>query len=349
MKYFFIGKSILVTGGSGTFGTAFVRYALDRGAKRVIVLSRGEHRQATLARTMNDRRLECWIGDVRDRDRLRWAFRAHPDIVVHAAALKRVEVCEQHPAEAIKTNVDGTRHVVEEAMWADIPRVLLISSDKATSPETTYGRSKGQAEDIAIGQNAYRGTGRTRISVVRYGNVLGSQGSFLEQLLAARRTGAPLPITDPEATRFWWSIDDAVAFVGMVLARMHGTEVWVPKLASAKVIDLAAAIAPASRLVITGTRGPEKVHEAMISATEARYTYELPDSFVLLPKRGAWWSPDPPKDAAPVGPEFRYSSDVNPLPVEFLEGVEPERGTRATSGAGTDDSQPTREDTCASR
>jgi UDP-N-acetylglucosamine 4,6-dehydratase len=193
--------------------------------------------------------------------------------------------------------------------------VLVISSDKACSPETTYGATKAAAEALAIGQNAWRGDRPTRISVVRYGNVLGSQGSFLEQMLRSRVSHAPLPITDRRATRFWWGIEDAVTFVGTVLERMRGAEIWIPKLVSARVVDLATAIAPNAELVVTGTRGPEKLHEAMINTTEAAYAWELPDSFVLLPKAGHWWSPDPPAGAVLVPDGFRYTSDQAPSTV----------------------------------
>lgn len=311
------GQTILVTGGSGTFGSTFVPYALAQGAARVIVLSRGEHRQAALRQQITDPRLECWIGDVRDTDRLRWAFRVQPDIVVHAAALKRVEVCEQNSNEAIDTNILGTRNVVREAMWAGVPRVLVVSSDKGCSPETLYGITKAAAEAIAVSQNRYRGNGPTRISAVRYGNVLGSQGSFLEQIVRARQTGETLPITDAAATRFWWSIEDAVAFVGDVLQRMQGAEVWVPKLVSARVVDLVKAIAPDAPLTVIGPRGPEKTHEAMINGTEARYAWELPDSYVLLPHVGQWWSAAPPADAIKVPDGFRYASDGAPTSVRL--------------------------------
>jgi UDP-N-acetylglucosamine 4,6-dehydratase len=315
------GQTILVTGGSGTFGLAFVRYALAAGVARVIVLSRGEHRQAELRQAVNDPRLETWIGDVRDRERLRLAFQVAPDVVIHAAALKRVEVCEQDPDEAIETNIEGTRNVVKAAMWAGIPQVLVISSDKACSPETIYGTTKAAAEAAALSQNRYRGNGPTRISAVRYGNVLGSQGSFLDQMFQSRQTGESLPITEPSATRFWWAIEDAVAFVGTVLSRMQGAEIWVPKLVSARVVDLARAIAPAAPHHLISTRGPEKVHEFMINATEARYAWELPDAYVLLPKTGQWWSPEPPAGAIKVADGFSYSSNDDPLSVH-LEALE---------------------------
>ena len=325
------GLRILITGGSGTLGTALVRYALARGAANVVVLSRGEHRQALLRQAVPDPRLECWIGDVRDRDRMRWAMRAKPDLVIHAAAMKRVEVCEANPAEAVKTNIDGTRHVVEEAMWADVPRILVISSDKATSPETCYGKTKAAAEEIALGQNAMRGKGRTRVSVVRYGNILGSQGSVLDTFMAARHSRADLQITDLSATRFWWSIEDAVAFIDRVQQRMHGAEIWVPRLVSSKVLDLAQAIAPASAIRVTGMRGPEKIHEVMISPTEARVTWALLDCYVLLPKEGQWWSPAPPEGAVKVAADFRYDSADLPLPVA-LSFESPEEGHSCASG-----------------
>ncbi len=307
---------ILATGITGSFGRAFTQYALSRG-DFIIGLSRGEHRQAELRAEWPQPRwpLDLWIGDVRDRDRIRWAMRACPDVVIHAAALKRVEVCESEPSEAIKTNVDGTRNVVEEAMLADVPKVLVISSDKATSPETVYGTTKAAAEAAALSQNAWRGHGRTRVSVVRYGNVLGSQGSFLNTLWQARQTKAPVTITDPEHTRYWWSIEDAVVFVASVIEQMQGAEVWVPKLASSRVVDLAKAVAPESELRIVGTRGPEKVHEAMISATESAYCYELPDRYLLLPKQGQWWSPSPPSGAIKVPSGFTYTSGQFPMSV----------------------------------
>lgn len=260
--------------------------------------------------------------DVRDRDGLQWLLGTKPDVVIHAAALKRIETCDDDPAEAIKTNIEGTRHVVEEAMRADVPKVLVISSDKATSPETCYGKTKAAAEEIALGQNAYRGARPTRISCVRYGNVLGSTGSVLDRLWRARLSGAAISITDVDATRFWWSAEQAVAFIQGVVAAMQGAEIWIPKLVSAKVVDLARAIAPDSALTVTGMRGPEKLHEAMIAPTEARYAWELPDCYVLLPKLGQWWSGPIPEGAVKVPDGFTYASDGDPQGVQVqLEGV----------------------------
>lgn len=308
---------VLVTGGSGTFGTAYITHAIRQGAE-VICLSRGEHRQAALMREIDNPALECWIGDVRDRDRLRWAFRSKPDLVIHAAALKRVETCQAHPQEAAKTNIDGTRNVVAEAMLAGVPKVMLISSDKACGSETIYGTTKAAAEALAIGQNAMRGSGPTRISVVRYGNVLGSQGSVLDVIFKARETGM-MPVTDVAATRYWWSIDAAVAFVERCIDLMQGGEIWVPKIPSARVIDLVHAIAPGAKFVEIGMRGNEKRHEMMISGAESRYAYDLGDCYVLLPELGQWWSPIAPDVSKKVDDGFVYSSADHPEPVVFEE------------------------------
>ena len=313
--------TFLVTGGSGTLGRALIAALLPLASTaRIIVLSRGEHRQAELQRDFPDPRLECWIGDVRDRDRLAWAFDCLPDVVIHAAALKRVESCEGNTDEARKTNIDGTHNVVDMAMRANVPKVLVVSSDKACSPETAYGATKAAAEALAIGQNAWRGSRPTRISVVRYGNILDSQGAFLHTILKHRHTGDPLTITDPRASRFWWAGSDAAQFILTVLDRMAGAEIFVPKLVSARVVDLVRALAPDVPLREGGMRGAEKIHEAMINATESVYTWELPDCYVLLPKIGQWWSAQPPQGAMKVPDGFSFSSDQDPLSVA-LEGV----------------------------
>lgn len=308
----------LITGGSGTLGRGLIAALLPlTSTARIIVLSRGEHRQAELKQQFPDPRLECWIGDVRDRGRLTWALDCQPDVVIHAAALKRVESCESNTDEAHKTNIHGTRNVVQLAMRANVPKVMVVSSDKACSPETAYGATKAAAEALAIGQNAWRGRRPTRISVVRYGNVLGSQGSFLDTIIGARISGGRLSITDVRATRFWWAVEDAVAFILTAIERMQGAEIFIPKLVSARVVDLAKAVAPDSGLVEVGMRGAEKLHESMINATEAGYTWELPDSYVLLPKLGQWWSAGIPEGAVKVPDGFTYSSDQDPLAVRL--------------------------------
>lgn len=310
----------LITGATGTLGSALTKALLaDASTERVIGLSRGEHAQAQLRSWTTDQRLELFIGDVRDRERLEWAMRAQPDVVVHAAALKRVEACEANADEAYKTNVVGTRNVCHTAMLADVPKVLVISTDKAAEPTLVYGKTKAQAEAIAIGQNAWRGSGRTRISVARYGNVLGSAGSVLDVFLERRRTGEPLPITAPEATRFWWSVESAVDFVRWVLRTMAGGEIFIPKLPSARVIDLAKAIAPNAAVRIVGMRAPEKSHEVLLSETESRYAYEVINAYIVLPPTEHWWAPAPPPGAYKVPAGLRFASDTAPMPVEFVE------------------------------
>jgi UDP-N-acetylglucosamine 4,6-dehydratase len=312
-------QTVFVTGGSGTFGSAFIRYALDSGANRVISFARRDHSQIELKRQIDDPRLEIFMGDVRDADRLRYALGVSPDIVVHAAATKRIETCEADPSEAMKINIDGTRVVVEAAIQARVPKVLFISSDKACSPDTPYGITKAAAEWLALGLNARVGKhDPTRISAVRYGNVLGSQGSFLEQILRVREGGA-LTITDPAASRFWWTVEDAVRFVGDVLGRMRGAEVWIPRLVSATVGDLVAAIAPRADISVVGMRGAEKLHEAMVSPTESRRCWQVPSGYLLLPYHGQSWSPRPPADAVPVPEGFTYTSADDLLPVRFEE------------------------------
>lgn len=318
-------STYLITGITGFLGTALTKALLaDPTTTRVVGLSRGEHTIANLKAAIQDPRLECRVGDVRHADRVAEVLGARPDVVIHAAAMKRVETCEGDPDEAFDINVLGTRHVVRAARRAGVPRVLVISSDKATSPETCYGKTKAAAEELALGQNAYRGHSRTRISCVRYGNVLGSTGSFLDALWRARHTGDAIAITDVQATRFWWDVHEAVGFIRSVLGRMGGAEIWIPKLVSAKVVDLAQAIAPDSPLTVTGMRGPEKLHEAMINPTEARYAWELPDAYVLLPKLGQWWSGPIPDGAVKVPDGFTYSSDLAPRSVQ-LEAVSASR------------------------
>lgn len=310
----------LITGITGFLGRALTDALLtDPATVRVAGFSRDEHKVAAFQAQYPDPRVDVWVGDVRDRARVRDALAIRPDVVIHAAAMKRVERCEADPEEALKTNVLGTWTVARAARLAGVPRVLVVSSDKATSPETCYGVTKAMAEHVALGQNAYRRRPPTRISVVRYGNILGSTGSFLETLLRARHTGDVVEITDPASTRFWWHVEDAVAFIRLVLARMQGAEIFVPQLPNASVVDLARAIAPASSHVVVGMRGSEKTHEAMISPTEASYTYALPGYYVLLPKQGQPWSPAPPVGAVKVPAGFSYASHHQLQTVTFEE------------------------------
>jgi UDP-N-acetylglucosamine 4,6-dehydratase len=305
-----------ITGITGFLGRALTQALLaDPNTKRIVGISRDEHKAAACEKHFSDSRLEIRIGDVRDKARLRKAMSLakRPDVVIHAAAMKRVEWCEREPEEAYKTNVEGTRNVVAAAQRARIGKVVVVSSDKAASAETCYGKTKAMAEEVALDANAYNQ--RTNVSVVRYGNVMDSTGAFFHTLMKARATGEPVTITDPEATRFFWCVEDAVAFVRRVIARMSGAEIWVPKLASTTIAEYARAFAPRSEQIVSGMRGIEKRHELMISEAESRCAYELPFCYVLLPKRGQWWSPEPPAGAVPVPSGFTYGSGDDPLPV----------------------------------
>jgi UDP-N-acetylglucosamine 4,6-dehydratase len=306
-----------LTGATGTFGRACIHALLaDPQTERIIGLSRVGHHRAQLLREIRDPRLECWLGDIRNPERLQWAFRVKPDVLIHAAAEKLVDACELEPEEAFQTNVLGTLNVVKQAMLADIPKVLILSSDKACSPETVYGATKLMAESLALGVfHAKRGSSPTKVSIARYGNVLGSAGSVLSHFFEARESGGPVSMTDPEATRFWWTIEEAVAFALEMIGQMHGGEIFVPKLVSSKVSDLARAIAPESTHDVIGMRGAEKQHEAMINSTEARYTFDCGDYYVIAPNMGTL-----PAGAQPVVKGFRYTSDQDPQKVAFICG-----------------------------
>lgn len=281
----------------------------------MISYARNEHRNLAYERAWSAHQVEAWMGDVRDVERLRWAFRAPIDVVIHAAAIKTIEYCQREPDEAHKTNVVGTLNVVSEAIRAGIPKVLVVSSDKACSPETTYGATKRLAEDLALAMNGKRGNQPTTIAAVRYGNVLGSQGSVLDRINEARSSGL-MPITSPDCTRFWWSADEAAKFLARVLMHMGAGEIWVPKMASAKIVDLVAAVAPAARLVTVGVRGQEKLHESMIAPTER--VWELEDAYVIRPFDGAWWAAPPPEHSRAVPLGFAYTSNDQPEPVRFI-------------------------------
>lgn len=299
----------LITGITGSLGSALATALLaDPSTARVIGLSRNGHNQLALKRQLPDPRLECWQKDVSDRAAMMWAMRARPDIVIHAAAEKNIEKCQENPTEAHRVNVEGTRVVVEEAMLADVPKVVVVSSDKACEPVTRYGITKAAAESIAIGQNALRGKGRTAISVVRYGNVEYSRGSVWHLFEEKGRLGEPIPITHPDMTRFLWPMSEAVNFVLSVVRDMRGGEIFVPKLQGYSIAAKASEVAPDSPHEVIGLRGTEKLHEAMISADEP-HVWELSDRYVLIPDYGQWWAPGPPEGAVRVPPQFRYASN----------------------------------------
>ena len=302
-------KVVLVTGGTGSFGRKFAEVMLrDFRPKKLIIFSRDELKQLQMHQDFNDPALRYFIGDVRDEARLRRAF-AGVDVVVHAAALKQVEACEYNPVEAIQTNVNGTKNVIEAAIDLGVRHVIAISTDKAVNPANLYGATKLCAEKLLVQSNAYSVEGGARFSCVRYGNVIGSRGSVVPVFLEQRKNGK-ITITDPRMTRFWITPEQGVRFVIWCVENMHGGEVFVPKIPSMNIMDLAAAVAPDCEVEYTGIRAGEKLHEVLISEDEARHTLELPDSYVVQPVQ-PWWSADVWSEGSPLTEGFVYRSDTN--------------------------------------
>ncbi len=301
---------ILVTGGTGSFGKKFVETALrDLNPRKIIIFSRDELKQHQM-RTMglDQPSLRYFIGDVRDRERLLRAMHG-VDIVVHAAALKQVPACEYNPMEAVKTNIMGTSNVVEAALDAGVKKVLALSTDKAVNPVNLYCATKLAAEKLTVQSNAYAAGSATRYACVRYGNVVGSRGSVVPVFLNQRASGC-LTITDDRMTRFWLSLEQGVRFVIQCIEQMQGGEVFVPKIPSMKVIDLARAIAPGATVSIIGIRPGEKLHEVLISEDEARNTVERENMFVVKPPEPLW-ERSLHYEGSPLSEGFRYSSDTN--------------------------------------
>src|SRR6266540_5387060 len=279
------GLSVLVTGGTGSFGKRFTQRVLEKfKPARLAIYSRDELKQFQMRQEFPiDRHpnLRFFIGDVRDRDRLYRAFDG-VDIVVHAAALKQVPAAEYNPIEAVKTNVLGAANVIDAAIDRGVSRVVALSTDKAASPINLYGATKLCSDKLFVAANSYSGKHETRFSVVRYGNVVGSRGSVIPFFLNKRRTGK-LPITDPRMTRFWITLDQGVEFVLRCLERMHGGEIFVPKIPSMKLTDLANVIGPECELEVIGKRPGEKTHELMVGEDDAQNTLEYDDYYAILP------------------------------------------------------------------
>lgn len=302
------GKTILVTGGTGSFGQRFIRKVLTLDVKKVIVFSRDELKQYEMAQDFSDPRIRFFIGDVRDKDRLIRAFDG-VDIVIHAAALKHVGACEYNPFEAIKTNIHGAQNIIEAALDKGVEKVIALSTDKAASPVNLYGATKLASDKLFVAANSYAGMKKTRFAVVRYGNVVGSRGSVVPFFKKVKETGT-IPITDERMTRFWITLDQGVQFVIDNLGRMKGGEIFVPKIPSMKVTDLASAIAPECKVEVIGIRPGEKLHEAMITEDDARRTLDFGTYYVIQPEF-PWWAQEGANGGKPLPEGFSYVSNTN--------------------------------------
>ena len=302
---------VLVTGGTGSFGKKFVEIMLkDFKPKKIIIYSRDELKQYEMQASGFDHpSMRYFLGDVRDRERLLRAMQG-VDVVVHAAALKQVPACEYNPMEAVKTNIMGTSNVVEAALDAGVKKMMALSTDKAVNPVNLYGATKLAAEKLTVQSNAYAAGSATRYSCVRYGNVVGSRGSVVPVFLKQRESGK-VTITDDRMTRFWLSLEQGVRFVIACIEQMEGGEVFVPKIPSMKVIDLARAIAPGADVNVIGIRPGEKLHEVLISEDEARNTVELETMFVVQPAEAFWFGYSWQKHGKLLSDGYRYSSDNN--------------------------------------
>jgi UDP-N-acetylglucosamine 4,6-dehydratase len=314
---------ILVTGGTGSFGKKFVELMLaEYHPAKLIVFSRDELKQHEMRVAGFDHpSLRYFIGDVRDVDRLRRAMHG-VDIVIHAAALKQVPACEYNPMEAIKTNILGSSNVVDAALDVQVKKVLALSTDKAVNPINLYGATKLAAEKLMVQSNSYAGGMATRFSCVRYGNVVGSRGSVVPIFLQQKATGK-LTITDERMTRFWLTLEQGVHFVIQCVEKMHGGEVFVPKIPSMKIVDLARAIAPGIKLEVVGIRPGEKLHEVLISENESRSTIEMENMYVVQPSLGSWFGHDWQSEGKGLPAGFRFGSDNNPqwLSVEQIRDM----------------------------
>ncbi|MEV4220267.1 UDP-N-acetylglucosamine 4,6-dehydratase (inverting) [Nonomuraea sp. NPDC049725] len=305
------GSSMLITGGTGSFGKAFIRHALGHvGVRRLVVFSRDELKQYELRQALGeDERLRYFIGDVRDRERLARAMHG-VEYVVHAAALKQVDTAEYNPFEYVRTNVAGSQNVVEAAIDCGVRKVVALSTDKASSPINLYGATKLVADKLFVSANHYAAGHETRFAVVRYGNVVGSRGSVVPFFLKLARQGASLPITDKRMTRFWITLDQAVEFVVDSFDLMQGGELYVPRIPSMRIVDLADALAPGSPIYEIGIRPGEKLHEEMIGPDDGRRALRLADRYVVQPTIATWgYVPPVGGEVLPEG--FAYRSDAN--------------------------------------
>ncbi len=314
-------KTILITGGTGSFGKKAVARILEKyRPRRLIVFSRDELKQYEMSQQFPDSQYPCmryFLGDVRDAERLHRAFQG-VDFVIHAAALKQVPAAEYNPFEAVKTNILGAQNVINAAIDQGVQRVVALSTDKAANPINLYGATKLCSDKLFIAGNAYVGGDRTSFGVVRYGNVVGSRGSVIPFFLKMKETGV-LPITDPRMTRFWITLEQGVDFVLWALEKMCGGEIFVPKIPSMNILDLARAIAPECKTEIIGIRPGEKIHELMIPRDEARKTLEFDRFFIIQPDFRFWTRRCAWNEGKEVPEDFEYSSGTNPWRLTVAE------------------------------
>lgn len=303
------GKTVLITGGTGSFGKIFVKMALEKyDPKKIIIYSRDEFKQYQMNQFFNSDKLRFFLGDVRDEKRLYRAFQG-VDFVVHAAAIKQVIASEYNPFEAIQSNVIGAQNIISAAIDAQVHKVIALSTDKACNPLNLYGATKLCSDKLFVAANAYAGDLRTRFAVVRYGNVLGSRGSVVPLFKKLAHTGK-LPITDKKMTRFWITLPQAVEFVINSFNLMSGGELYIPKIPSMKIVDLAQAIAPGCKYDVIGIRPGEKLHEILISRDDCRKMYDYQDRYIKLPDFH-FWKLQVPDNAKLIKRSFDYTSDKN--------------------------------------
>jgi len=304
---------VLVTGGTGSFGKQFVEIMLkDYHPAKLIIFSRDELKQHEMRVNGFDHpSLRYFLGDVRDVERLRRAMNG-VDIVIHAAALKQVPACEYNPMEAVKTNILGSSNVIDAALDTGVSKVLALSTDKAVNPVNLYGATKLAAEKLFVQSNSYAAGSATRFACVRYGNVVGSRGSVVPIFIRQRENGK-LTITDERMTRFWLTLEQGVQFVIRCVEEMLGGEVFVPKIPSTRIVDLARVIAPDAEYEVTGIRPGEKLHEVLIHEDEARSTVELEDMFIVQPTGSLWFGHEWQQRGKSLPDGYRYASDNNPV------------------------------------
>ncbi|MFC2075737.1 UDP-N-acetylglucosamine 4,6-dehydratase (inverting) [candidate division KSB1 bacterium] len=303
-------KVVLITGGTGSFGRKFAEVLINEyHPKKLIIFSRDELKQFEMRNWLDHDSVRYFIGDVRDQGRLHRAF-SDVDIVIHAAALKQVPTAEYNPFEAVKTNIIGAENIINAAIDCDVERVIALSTDKAVNPINLYGATKLCSDKLFIAGNAYSGGHKTRFSVVRYGNVIGSRGSVIPFFMQHKKNNGYLPITDPRMTRFWITLEEGVRFVVGCIDNMTGGEIFVPKSPSMKIVDLADIIAPDMEKKVVGIRPGEKIHEILITDSDATRTIEFDDYYLIKPEF-ALWGKFQLNGGDPVDEGFSYASDAN--------------------------------------